>query len=83
MRIPAQAKQDTFGRAFTIDSYSVGHAAVSLNFYYPLTSVWLMGDCAAGRGLTKNEDEETIIINRPGTSTYPEEKTALTSGATP
>jgi hypothetical protein len=55
MRIPAQAKQDTFGRAFIIDSCSVGHAAVSLIFYYPLTSGWLMGDCTAGKTLTKWE----------------------------
>jgi len=41
------------------------------------------GDCAAGRGLTKSEDEETIIINRPGRSTYPEREFVLTSGATP
>ena len=41
------------------------------------------GDCAAGRGLTKSEDKETIIINRPGRSTYPEEEFVLTSGATP
>jgi len=40
-------------------------------------------DCAAGRGLTKSEDEETIIINRPDRSTYPDEKSVLTSGATP
>jgi hypothetical protein len=33
--------------------------------------------------LTKSEDEETITINRPGRSTYPEEKSVLTSGATP
>jgi HTH-like domain len=39
-------------------------------------------DCACSRPLTKNEDEETIIINRPGRSTYPEEKSVLTSGAT-
>ena len=41
------------------------------------------GDCTAGRRLTKSEEEETIIINRPGESTYPEEKSVLTSGATP
>jgi hypothetical protein len=41
------------------------------------------GDCAAGSGLTKSEDEETIIINRPDRSTYPDEKSVLTSGATP
>ena len=40
-------------------------------------------DCACSRPLTKNEDEETITINRPGRSTYPEEKSVLTSGATP
>jgi len=33
--------------------------------------------------LTTSEDEETITINRPGRSTYPEEKSVLTSGATP
>jgi hypothetical protein len=33
-------------------------------------------------GLTKTEDEETIIINRSGRSTYPEEKSVLRSGAT-
>jgi hypothetical protein len=33
--------------------------------------------------LTKNEDEETMTINLPGRSTYPEEKSVLTSGATP
>ena len=40
-------------------------------------------DCAARRPLTKSEEEETIIINRPGRSTYPDEKSVLTSGATP
>jgi hypothetical protein len=40
-------------------------------------------DCACSRLLTKNEDEETITINHPGRSTYPEEKSVLTSGATP
>jgi hypothetical protein len=40
-------------------------------------------DCAWSRPLTKSEDEETITINRPGRSTYPEEKSVLTSGATP
>ncbi len=40
-------------------------------------------DCACSRPLTKSEDEETITINRPGRSTYPEEKSVLTSGATP
>jgi len=33
--------------------------------------------------LTKIEEQETIIINRPGRSTYPEQKSVLTSGATP
>jgi hypothetical protein len=33
--------------------------------------------------LTKTEEEETIIINRPDRSTYPEEKSVLRSGATP
>ena len=40
-------------------------------------------NCACSRPLTKNGDEETITINRPGRSTYPEEKSVLTSGATP
>ena len=40
-------------------------------------------DCACSRPLTTSEDEETITINRPGRSTYPEEKSVLTSGATP
>lgn len=35
------------------------------------------------RGLTKNEEQETIIINRSGRFTYPEEKSVQTSGATP
>jgi hypothetical protein len=33
--------------------------------------------------LTKTEEEETIIINRPDRSTYPKEKSVLRSGATP
>jgi hypothetical protein len=33
--------------------------------------------------LTKTKEEETIIINRPGRSTYPEEKSVSRSGATP
>jgi ABC-2 type transport system ATP-binding protein len=33
--------------------------------------------------LTKTGEEETIIINHPGRSTYPEEKSVLTGGATP
>ena len=40
-------------------------------------------DCPTSRGLTKSEEDETIIINRPGRSTYPGEKSVLTSGATP
>jgi hypothetical protein len=40
-------------------------------------------DCTARRRLTKSEEEETIIINRSGRSTYPEEKSVQTSGATP
>ena len=36
-----------------------------------------------GRPLTKAEEEESIIINRPGRSTYPEEKSVSRSGATP
>lgn len=39
--------------------------------------------CAARRRLTKSEEKETIIINRSGRSTYPEEKSVQTSGATP
>jgi len=34
------------------------------------------------RLLTKTQEEETIIINRPDRSTYPEEKSVLRSGAT-
>jgi hypothetical protein len=33
--------------------------------------------------LTKTEEEESIIINRPDRSTYPEEESVLRSGATP
>ena len=40
-------------------------------------------DCATRRPLTMFKDEETIIIHRPGRSTYPDGKTVLTSGATP
>ena len=40
-------------------------------------------DRAARRRLTKSEEKETIIINRSGRSTYPEEKSVRTSGATP
>jgi hypothetical protein len=40
-------------------------------------------DRACSNPLTKNEDEETITINLPGRSTYPEQKSVLTSGATP
>jgi hypothetical protein len=36
-----------------------------------------------GRRLTKTEEEESIIINRPDRSTYPEEESVLRSGATP
>lgn len=36
-----------------------------------------------GRPLTKTEEKETIIINRPGRSTYPEQKSVSRSGATP
>ena len=47
----------------------------------------LLPPAAADRGtrrrLTQSEDEETIIINRPGRSTYPNQKSVLTSGATP
>ena len=35
------------------------------------------------RLLTKTEEKETIIINRPDRSTYPEQKSVLRSGATP
>ena len=35
------------------------------------------------RRLTKTVEEETIIINRPDRSTYPEEKSVSRSGATP
>jgi hypothetical protein len=40
-------------------------------------------DCAARRRLTSSKEEETIIINRSGSPTYPEEKSVQTSGATP
>ncbi|MHB8416022.1 MAG: hypothetical protein ACYDB1_11705 [Acidiferrobacteraceae bacterium] len=40
-------------------------------------------DRSVGRGLTKSEEEETISINRSGRSTYLEEKSVQTSGATP
>src|SRR5271167_2615157 len=40
-------------------------------------------DRASPRPLTKIQDEENITIHRPGRSTYPEEKSVLTSGATP
>jgi hypothetical protein len=33
--------------------------------------------------LTNSKEQETIIINRSGRSTYPEEKSVQTSGATP
>jgi hypothetical protein len=33
--------------------------------------------------LTKSQDQENIIINRPGRSTYPQDKSVLTSEATP
>ncbi len=36
-----------------------------------------------GSRLTKSEEEETIIINRPDRSTYPERKSVSRSGATP
>ncbi len=40
-------------------------------------------DCSSGVRLMKSEDRNTEnIINRPGRSTYPEEKSVLTSGAT-
>ncbi len=40
-------------------------------------------DRGTRRRLTKTEDQETIIINRSGRSTHPEEKSVRTSGATP
>ena len=40
-------------------------------------------DCPARRRLTKTKEKETIIINRSGRSTYPEEKSVSRSGATP
>jgi hypothetical protein len=40
-------------------------------------------DRAYRRPLTKIKDEETTTIHRPGRSTYPEEKSVLTSGTTP
>src|SRR5271167_2787072 len=40
-------------------------------------------DRASPRPLTKIQDKETITIHRPGRSTYPEEKSVLTSGTTP
>ena len=41
------------------------------------------GDCATRRQLTKTEQEETIITNRSGRSTYLDEKSVRRSGATP
>ena len=41
------------------------------------------GDCTAVKTLTKTEEEETIIINRPDGSTYLGEKSVSRSGATP
>ena len=38
---------------------------------------------ATRRPLTKDTKQETIILNRSGRSTYPEEKSVQTSGATP
>jgi hypothetical protein len=38
-------------------------------------------DRASRRRLTKGKEQETIIINRSGGSTYPEEKSVQTSGA--
>src|ERR1700681_1345784 len=40
-------------------------------------------DRASPRPLTKIQDEENITIHRSARSTYPEEKSVLTSGATP
>jgi hypothetical protein len=39
--------------------------------------------CGGRRLLTKTEEAETIIINRPDRSTYPEQKFVSRSGATP
>jgi hypothetical protein len=41
-------------------------------------------DCLSGIRLTQSKDgQDDDIINRPGRSTYLEEKSVLTSGATP
>jgi hypothetical protein len=40
-------------------------------------------DRLSARRLTRTKDDETIIINRSGRSTYPDEKSVQTSGATP
>jgi hypothetical protein len=37
------------------------------------------GDCSAWRRLTKSQEQENIISNRPGRSTYPQENSVLTS----
>jgi ornithine cyclodeaminase/alanine dehydrogenase-like protein (mu-crystallin family) len=49
----------------------------------PQSSSRKAGDCPAWRRLTKSQDQENIIINRPGRSTYPQEKSVQTSAATP
>jgi hypothetical protein len=48
-----------------------------------LPPLWGVRLHCGGRRLTRNEEEERIIINRPDESTYPEEKSVSTSGATP
>ncbi len=40
-------------------------------------------DRGTRRRLTRTKEQETIIINRSGRSTHPEEKSVRTSGATP
>src|SRR5712664_970016 len=41
------------------------------------------GDSPAWGRLTKSQEQENIIINRPARSTYPRDKSVLTSAATP
>jgi hypothetical protein len=41
------------------------------------------GDSPAWGRLTKSQEQEKIIINRPDRSTYPPDKSVLTSAATP
>jgi hypothetical protein len=54
--------------------YAVNFCTLRSNTPQPQPLPPAAGDCAAGRGLTKSEDEETITIKRPDRSTYPEEK---------